>query len=186
MNETLTVIKERSSCKMFTDVLPEKEKLQAIAEAAIQSPSAMNAQPWQIIVISDKKLIEELETETIHKMGQTPAFKSFYDMVTSTGMKLFYNAPCMIVLPIEKNNIYSKYDCGIASQTIALAAQSLGIASRIIAIADVAFSGEKKAYFKEKFQFPEGYEFGLAILLGYAEKPNAPHEPKPEKITYID
>lgn len=185
MNETLTAIKERSSCKAFADGLPDEEKLQAIAQAAITSPSATNKQPWQVIVVTERRLIEEMEEETVRMMGQLPAYKGFYDMVTSTGMKLFYNAPCMIVLPIDKKNPYSAYDCGIVSQSICIAAQSLGVASHIVAINEVAFSGEKAAYFKEKLQFPEGYEFGLAVLLGNEAASNAPHEPNPDKITRI-
>ena len=86
----------------------------------------------------------------------------------------------------DSKNVYSKYDCGIASQSISLAAQSLGVASHIIATNEVAFMGEKGAYFKEKLQFPENYEFGLAVLLGYPAAPKAPHKPDPEKIIYVD
>lgn len=184
-NETLTVIKARASCKAFTDALPEKEQLQAIAQAAIESPSATNKQPWQVIVVTDKGLIDEMEAEAVRMMGQLPAYKGFYDLVTSTGMKLFYNAPCMIVLPIDKSNPYAAYDCGIASQSICIAAQSLGVASHIVAINEVAFSGEKAAYFKEKLRFPEGYEFGLAVLLGKEAAAGTPHAPNPDRITYI-
>ncbi|MGN0544372.1 MAG: nitroreductase family protein [Acutalibacteraceae bacterium] len=185
-NETLKALAERSSCGAFTDVLPKREKIEAIAKAAIQSPSGTNAQPWRIVVVTDKKLIQEMEDETIHMMSQIPAYKSFYEMVTSTGMKLFYNAPCMIVLPYDAKNPYAKFDCGIASQSISVAAQSLGVASHIIAINEVAFMGDKGAYFKKKLHFPENYEFGLAVLIGNAAKEKAPHQPDPEKIIYID
>lgn len=185
-NETLKNLEERSSCAAFTDKLPEKEKIEAIAKAATQSPSATNAQPWRIVVITNKELIQEMEEETLHMMSQIPAYKGLYDAVTSSGMKLFYNAPCMVVLPYDSRNIYAKYDCGIATQSIAVAAQSLGVASHIIAINEVAFMGEKGAHFKEKLQFPKNYDFGLAVLLGYAAAPKAPHEPDPNKIIYID
>lgn len=66
-----------------------------------------------------------------------------YDTVTSMGIKLFYGAPCMIVLPYDKNNAYTNFDCGIVSQSISIAAQSLGVASHIIAINEVAFMGDK-------------------------------------------
>lgn len=185
-NETLKILEERSSCNAFTGELPEKEKIEAIAKAAVQSPSGTNAQPWRIVVVTDKELISEMEEETVHMMAQIPAYKGFYDMVTSTGMKLFYNAPCMIVLPYDTKNVYAKFDCGIASQSIAVAAQSVGVASHIIAINEVAFQGEKGAYFKEKLQFPENYEFGLAVLLGNAAAEKAPHQPDLEKIIYVE
>ncbi|MGN0644614.1 nitroreductase family protein [Gemmiger sp.] len=185
-NDVLNVIRERSSCKAFADELPEREKLEAIAQAAIQSPSATNKQPWQVIVVTDKALIDEMEAETVRVMGQLPAYKGFYDLITSTGMKLFYNAPCMVVLPIDKKNPYSAYDCGIASQSVCIAAQSLGVASHIIAINEVVFQGDRAEEFKDKLHFPEGYEFGLAVLLGNPAADNAPHTPNPDKITFVD
>ncbi|MGM9538930.1 MAG: nitroreductase family protein [Candidatus Onthomonas sp.] len=165
--------------------MPENEKIESIAKAALQSPSGTNAQPWRIIVVTDKTLLRELEDETVHMMSQLPAYKGFNDVVVSSGMKLFHNAPCMIVLPYDAKNPYAKFDCGIASQTIAVAAQSLGVASHIIAICEVAFVGDKAAYFKEKLHFPENYEFGLAVLLGNAAAPKAPHQPDMEKIIYV-
>ncbi|MCI6866954.1 MAG: nitroreductase family protein [Lachnospiraceae bacterium] len=185
-NETLKVLEERFSCGAFTDELPEKEKMEAIARAAIQSPSGTNAQPWRVVVVTDKELIREMEEETIRMMAQIPAYKEFYDLVTSTGMKLFYNAPCMIVLPYDTKNPYAKFDCGIVSQSIAVAAQSLGVASHIIAINEVAFMGEKAADLKAKLHFPENYEFGLAVLLGNAAAEKAPHRPDAEKIIFVE
>lgn len=186
MNETLKALEERSSCGAFTGALPDKETLAAIAKAAVQSPSGTNAQPWRIVVVTDQALLREMEEETLHMMSQLPAYQGLYQAVTANGIQLFYGAPCMIVLPCDAKNPYAQYDCGIVSQSIAVAAQSLGVASHIIAINAVAFQGDKRDYFKEKLHFPEGYEFGLAVLLGYAAAPKAPHQPDLEKILYIE
>lgn len=185
LNETLTAIKERYSCKSFSEQLPEMQKIEMIAQSAITSPSATNKQPWQVIVVMDKKLIQEIEDETFKRMGEIPTYKNFHDMLQSTRMKLFYNAPCMIVIPIDKENPYSCYDCGIVAQTICISAQSLGLGSHIIAINDIAFSGEKADYFKKSLKFQDGYEFGLAVLIGNETTFSTPHEPNLDKITYI-
>lgn len=185
MNETLKSINSRYSCKAFKDELPEADKLDAIANAALTSPSATNKQPWQITVVTDKAVIKEIEEETVKVIGTIPPMKGLYDKVMASGGKLFNNAPCMIVLPIDKSNNFAPYDCGIAAQTICIAAQSLGVASHIIAICDMAFGGEKGPELKKKLSFPEGYEFGLAVLLGYEASEGKGHEPDPKKIVYI-
>ena len=51
MNEVLKVIGSRYSCRSYTGEPVEKEKVEAIALAAVQSPSAVNRQAWKIIVI---------------------------------------------------------------------------------------------------------------------------------------
>ena len=185
MNETLKAISERYSCKNFSDTPVEADKLDAIANAALASPSATNKQPWQITVVTDKALITELQDETVKVLSTIPPMAEYYNMIVSTGMKLLGGASSMIVLPIDKANEFAQYDCGIAAQTICIAAQSLGVSSHIVAIPDMAFGGEKGSYFTEKFSFPEGYGFGLAVLLGYEAAPGKPHDTVPEKIVYI-
>ena len=185
MNDTLNAIAARYSCKNFTDEPIPEETLSAIATAALSSPSATNKQPWQITVVTDKALIQELEDETMNVLSTIPPMAGYYNMLKNTGTKIMGNAPCMILLPIDKENEFAQYDCGIAAQTICIAAQSLGISSHIIAIADMAFGGEKGEYFNTRFSFPEGYGFGLAVLLGKEAAPGKPHEINPEKITYI-
>lgn len=184
-NETLKAIRERSSCKAFMGELPEQAKIDAIAEAALASPSATNKQPWRVVVVTNRELIDEIEDETVRMMGETPGYEDFHKLVTSTGMKLFYNAPCMIVLPIDGQNPYAAYDCGIASQSISIAAQSLGVGSHIIAISELAFSGEKGAYLKERLGFPEGYRFGLAVLIGDEESHAEPHQLDEGKVVRV-
>ncbi len=184
-NAVLAALQQRASCKAFTNEPLAEGELLAIAQAAIQSPSATNKQPWQVIVVTDRSILDEMEAETLRIMGQLPAYQGFYDLVASSGMKLFYNAPCMIVLPIDAGNPYAKYDCGIASQSICIAAQSLGVASHIVAINELAFTGDKAACFREKLHFPEGYTFGLSVLLGHAAAAGVPHQPDPAKITRI-
>lgn len=185
-NETLRNIAQRHSCKAFADELPEREKLEAIAKAGLASPSATNSQPWRVVMVTDRALLQEIEDETVKRMAELPEYAKFYELVQSTGMKLFYNAPCMAVLPIDASNPYAPYDCGILSQTICLAAESLGVASHIVAINSIAFDGEKGAALKERLGFPEGYEFGLAVLLGTEAAEGAPHELDEAKVSFIE
>jgi len=53
---TLESIQARYSCRAFTNQRPSNEDLQAIARAAIAAPSAMNRQPWQVIVLTNRNL----------------------------------------------------------------------------------------------------------------------------------
>ncbi|QIB69695.1 nitroreductase [Aminipila butyrica] len=186
MNSTLKTIAERFSCRSFTGRLPEQEDLMAIAQAAIQAPSGMNRQGWHVILVKDKALIEEMETEGMSILSALED-KSMYERIMSRGGRLFYNAPCMIVIAVKE--AFPKgaewIDCGILAQNIALAATSLGIANLHCGFVGVAFAGNKAADFKRRLKFPEGYECGMGVLLGYAEHMASPHIPNQEKITVI-
>ncbi|MCL2158201.1 MAG: nitroreductase family protein, partial [Oscillospiraceae bacterium] len=63
MNETLKTIAERYSCRDFTGEPLSDNQIKAIVEAALAAPSAVNRQPWHVIAVSDKALIDELDSE---------------------------------------------------------------------------------------------------------------------------
>jgi nitroreductase len=117
------------------------------------------------------------------------ADKSAYARLLSRGGTLFYKAPCMIVVAINSIDTsgYEPVDCGIATQSIALAATSLGIDNLICGLAKFAFTGERSEEFKQRLNFPKGYEIGIAVLLGYAAEPGGkPQESNADKITIVE
>lgn len=181
MNETLQTIKNRYSCRSYTGTPVEREKIEAIAMAGVQSPSAMNMQPWEIIVIQDKALIDEVDIATMDMLSKKDD-KSTYERIMSRGGKIFYNTPCIFVIAKKAD---ADLDCGIVSENIALAASSLGLGNVICGLMRLAFSTEKGAEFEKKI-IPEGYEFGMSVLVGYAAEENGtPHSVDMSKIKYI-
>ncbi len=187
MNSTLTAIAERFSCRAFTEQVPSDTDLQAIAQAAIQSPSGMNRQNWHIIVVKNKAIIDEMDEAGMSRLSAMPD-KSMYERIQSRGGRLYYNAPCMMVVAIKQSTPPGAelIDCGIVAQNIVLAATSLGIANLHCGFVGFAFAGDRAQEFKKKLQFPEGYECGMGVLLGYAKEPASPHAPDQQKITWIE
>ena len=185
---TIETIRIRYSCRAFSEKMPSDEDLKIIAEAAVAAPSGMNRQLWRAIVVKNKELLDDLETEGMKNLAAVPD-KGMYDRIMSRGGKLYYNAPCMIVVPVAKAEPVGAeiFDCGIVSENIALAATSLGIDNLICGLAAFSFSGDRNEEFKRRLGFPSGYEIGIAVLLGYAASPGGkPHEPDLSKITIID
>ncbi len=181
MNETLKTIQNRYSCRSFTGEAIEQEKLEAIALAGVQSPSAMNQQPWEIVVIRDKSLIDEMDAAVMEMLSKQED-KSTYDRMMSRGGKLFYNAPCMYVIA---KKVGTDLDCGIVTENIALAASSLGLGNVICGLMRLVFDTPQGENFKAKI-ISEGYEFGMSVLVGYAtNNEGTPHVPDVSKIKYI-
>lgn len=186
MNQALECIQNRYSCRAFTGEKIADETIQQVVQAAIQSPSSMNRQRWQIIAVRNTALLAELEAEGLGAIAALPD-KATYERIQARGGKLFYNAPCLVFIAIDPSELASAaLDGGIVAQSVTIAAQSVGLASCICGLAGLAFSPNKAAYFKEKLQFPTGYEFGIAVLIGKAAEGGAPHTPNPDKITCID
>ena len=182
MNEVLKIIAERYSCRAYDGRLPGKAELEAIALAGVQSPSAMNRQPWQINIVTDKNFIDEMDAEGMRILSQAED-KSAYERFMARGGKLYYNAPCIFFI-LKKPG--TDLDIGIVSENIALAASSLGLGNVICGMANIALNGPKGEAFKKKAGFSEGWEFGMAVLVGYASQAGAAHEPDLSKIIFAD
>ena len=183
MNDSLKNIAERYSCRDFSDAPLSEEQLGAIVDAALAAPSAVNRQPWQVIVITDKALIDELDAEGMSILAAEED-QSGYERVMSRGGKIFYNAPCMFLIASDGSK-WGMLDCGILCENVALAAHSLGLGNVICGMAAIPLSGSRGDEFKKRLRFPEGFEFGIAVLIGTANSGKEPHEHDPSKVTYI-
>ena len=162
-NEVIKAILDRRSIRSYTDAPVETDKLETIIHAAINSPSARNLQPWQFTVIRNQALIAELDR----------------------GENIFYGAPAIIMISADSASRWAKMDAGMATQTILLAAHSLGLGTcvigRVMGYLDTPEAAETLA----KLHLPEGYAPLYAITVGYpAVEPEA--RPRELKAEYID
>ena len=183
MNETLKAIMGRYSCRDFKETRLGEEQVKALVEAALAAPSGMNRQPWHVIMVTDKALIDELDAEGMGVLAAAED-KMMYDRIMSRGGKLFYGAPCLVLVAVDGSG-FAGMDCGILCQNVALAAQSLSLASCIVGMAAVPLSGPRGEEFKKRLQFPDGYSFGIGILVGEPNTTKEPHELDMSKVTYI-
>ncbi len=183
MNEVLKAIANRYSCRDFTGEPVTETQVRALADAALAAPSGMNRQPWHLIMITDKKLIDEMDDECMAVLAGAPD-TSGYERIMARGGKVYYNAPCMALVASDNSGM-AAMDGGILSQNIALAAHSLGLGSVICGMAGIPFAGMNKNKWVKRVGFPEGYGFNIAVLVGEAKTEKEPHELDYSKVTYI-
>ena len=178
--EALQAIASRRSHRGYTPEQIPEEILEQILTAALESPSARNRQPWHFTVCQDAVLIQEVHDEAARVMGKggSPRF-------ADPNFQIFYHAPTVIFIFGEKDNQWTPVDCGIAVENISLAAESLGIGSVILGLPKPAFCGEKADELRKRLRCPEGYDFVIAVSLGYASDTKDAHEKNPEKISRV-
>ena len=176
MSEVLNAIEKRSSTRGYTEQKLTKEELDKLILAGLQAPTAANKQEIHITVLDgDNPLLAELEELKNQGMGTHNPPNNFY-----------FGAPTVLILSGDAGFYWSKVDAGIAVENIAIAAEGMGIGSLIIGCIKDALYGEKKEYFANALKFPEGYEYEVAIALGYKAISKEPHEYSVEKnVTYL-
>ena len=178
--DILQAISDRRSHRAYrTEQLPE-EVLSAILRAGLEAPSARNHQPWHYSVVQNAELIQTVHDEAAAVMGKggSPRF-------ADPDFQMFYHAPTVIFLFGEKEFGWTQVDCGIAVENMALAAEGLGIGSVILGLPKPAFAGNRADELRARLGCPEGYDFVIALALGYATDTKEAHDLREEKISRI-
>lgn len=162
-NQTIQSIQDRRSIRKYKQQPIEQELLNTVLETALQAPSARNEQPCQMIVVHDQALLEEIDNaflEAIALKDNRPIPKGY----------LFHGAPCVIMVPRNISNNYSREDSGILAQTIALTANSLGLGTCIVGLIQYVKYHEKADELFKKLLVPEGYALDLCLPIGYPDE----------------
>ena len=160
VNPVLSNIMARRSVRKYLDKPVEHEKLETVALAGINAPSAMNRQNWAVRIIEDQNLMADVK-----------------------GM--CRNAPNLICVCAPAEGRFD-LDAGLMGQNMMLAAQSLGLGT-CIQTGPIRFltTDEKAKTFRDSLDVPEGYKLLYVISIGYPdEQPDA----KPRdasKVKYI-
>ena len=184
MNETLKAIKNRRSIRKYKAEQIGDAELQAIMEAAIYAPSAMNQQKWHFTVIQNRETLDKI-TDTTKQYLLKSSISFFVERAESPDFNVFYKAPTVVIVTADEKAMFTNFDCGAAAENIALAAESLNIGSCIIGMASALFESEKAGEVKKELGIPEGYKFIIAIALGYKDiEPPVPPKSK-DVINYI-
>ena len=182
-NPAIDAIFTRRSVRAYTAQKVDTETVDLLARTALAAPSGSNSQPVNVIVVRDKALIGEAEKAVIAYFVKTGE-SAVVDRIKSRNNKVFYDAPVCFFLAVKNK---ASTDTGIAAENISIAATALGLGSIILGLPNVIFNDpETAAYWKGKLAFPEDYEFGLAVAVGYAADTGKPHDIDLKKISYID
>jgi nitroreductase len=181
-NSTFDAIFSRRSCRAYTSKKVDDETTALLAKAALAAPSGTNAQPVNLVVVQNVPLILELEKAVVGYFVKNGG-ETVLERIRSRKNKIFYDASTVFFLAV-KNKAYT--DAGIMSENIAIAAASLGLGNVILGLPGVVFNDPGTApYWKGKLGFPEGYEYGLAVAVGYAADEGKPHEIDLGKLRFI-
>ena len=183
-NSTVEAIRKRRAIRAYTSEKLTEEQIDTLVEAALWSPSAVNAQPWHITVITDQELILQLEAELVAEMKRT-GDEALRKRLESRNNKALYDTPLFFSISSRDSRGYDTIDAGIMAQTICLAAQSMGLGSVMIGSMRSLFQSDRGDYWRERLGFPEGYDYILGVCVGHANMEGKEREIDRNKVSYI-
>ena len=69
MTDFLQLAHERYSCRAFSERSVEPEKIEALVDAALAAPTAVDKQPWRLWVVETPEAVERLSALTRFSFG---------------------------------------------------------------------------------------------------------------------
>ncbi len=145
----------RISVRKFEDRPVEQEKLDKILRAGMQAPSAMNQQPWEFYVVTNK--------ETIQKLSETSPYS-----------KSAAGAPVIIVPAFRKEGLpvqaLATVDMSISLENIWLETDELGLGGVWMAVHP---DPERVGAVREILGMPENLEPFALFPMGYPAESRA-------------
>ena len=156
-NEVIKTIMARRSVRKYLDKPVEHEKLEAVALAGINAPSARNWQNWAVRIVENQKLMADVK-----------------------GM--CRNAPNLICVCAPADGKFD-LDAGLLGENMMLAAQSLGLGTCCLG-GPVRFllSNEKCKFFLDRLDIPEDFKLNYILAIGY---PDEQPEAKPRDASKV-
>ena len=180
-------IYSRRATREFTADPVDEKTLRALIDAAVQAPSAVNAQPWTFCVIRDKTLLGRISRESkAHMVKSTPLgllSHHFSQILNDESFDIFYHAPALIVICSAAEIPWAVEDCALAAENLMLAARGVGLGSCWIGFAQ-GFLGTPEG--KAVLKLPAAYKPVAPIIVGYPKSWPAPVPRKEPEIRWID
>jgi len=178
MADLMEIIKERRSIRKYEEKDIPEELVNRVLDAVKWTPSWINTQCWEVIVVKDKIIKEGLQA-TISKGN--PAAKSIVaaPVVLAVCGRLGKSGYYKDKVSTKFGDWYM-FDLGLATQTICLAACDFGLGTVIVGLFD-----HDRA--KEILNVPAGYELVVLIPMGYpAKTPSAPKRREINEFTHYN
>ena len=145
--ETFEAISIRVSVREYQDKPIEKPLLEKLVDAGRKAPTARKVEPWEFIVVTEKKAIQALG-----------------EKVSPNGSFLKGAAACIVIF--SQDTKYYLEDCCAATENILLTVADVGLGACWIA-------GDKKPYDSDvaaMLGVPAGFKLIGLIALGWPAK----------------
>lgn len=183
-NAVVETIMNRRSIRSYKPEQIKPEQLDTIIQCAINAPSALNRQSWEVRVIQNSDLLNRINKSFVEKSkGKT--LQGSAARAQEPGFSVYHGAPTLIIVGKDKSNPYSAVDCGLLAQNILISAESMNIGTCVIGnMANILNDPDAKHFLKE-INLPDSHEVAFGIAIGYK---NELPEAKPRdtsKVQYI-
>ncbi len=164
-NQTINILLNSSTTQAFANQEIDANEIATVLKAGTQAPSAKNNQPWHFSVITNKDILEKINTDTI-AIAQRAAEKDLSKPKPSQDYQALFHAPVAIVISGTVDSPSSTFDTALACENMSIAAQSLGLGSHIVMGIIQTLSGANEMEYRNILGIPNNEKPVAVLLIG--------------------
>ncbi len=170
-NAVIENIMTRRSIRQYKPESVVRETMEKILECGINAPNGMNRQSWEVRVVDDPVIMEEIKKQLV-----------FDNIETDPAMirNCFRGAPTMVFIASDHSYDFAAIDCGLLAENIMLSGWSLGVGSVCLG-SPIRFLKNSPTTI-ERLGFSAGYSPIICIGMGY---PDETPEAKPRDFSKV-
>lgn len=161
MENFLELLKNRRSCRRFTDEPVSQESVANIMRAALMSPSGHRINPWEFVLVENKETLRQLSVSK------------------AAGAQLLEGAAMAVVViaDTDKTDVWVE-DCSIATILMQLAAEEEGLGSCWVQIRlrKDADGGSSEENVRALLGLPANYAVLSIVAIGHKERESKPFD----------
>lgn len=181
----LKEIKQRISVRAYVDKPVPTDDVEKIVEAGRWAP---NAGPFQISVIRNKELQQQINDRT-HEAMLNSGIEFAVKRASLPGYQPLYGAPVLILISSPKDAPFGLTNTALAVENMLLQATGLGLGSCFLASPTRVLNTDDGLDLARAAGIPEGYTVCCGVVVGYAAPENkfSLGERKPKgTVNYVD
>lgn len=188
--ETVQIILNAGTTQTFTEDALAEEDLTTILEAGLSATSAINQQPWFFAVVTNQEVMAEINAnmtagnaqgetaedalpEVLEELPESAPVTedATEDAATASAKAGLGDAPVAIIIYMDEATASpnASFDCGLACQSMVIAANALGYGTKIISSPTMALNGEHHDALCETLGVDSSLSAVAVLLVGVAD-----------------
>jgi nitroreductase len=164
MNELINLIKNRRTCRNFSEKEVSESDVKQILECALSAPSGMNYQTWTFVAIMNREKIQKLAKAVGEALN-----RENYNM---------YNPSVLILTTNDKESRFREVDNACAMQNIYLSCEDLGLGCVWINQLKDCYDEPEVRAILDELGVPKNHGVYGSAAIGYKSQETLPKEIK--------
>ncbi len=164
MNELINLIKNRRTCRNFSEKEVSESDVKQILECALSAPSGMNYQTWSFVAIMNREKIQKLAKAVGKALN-----RENYNM---------YNPSVLILTTNDKESRFREVDNACAMENIYLSCEALNLGCVWINQLKDCFDEPEVRAILDELGVPKNHGVYGSAAIGYKSQEALPKEIK--------